>query len=205
MSEAIYERLSPVYDVVYGATLQPGRRRAMARLSPGRGESIREIGVGTGLTAAAYPPWCRVVAIDVSWHMIERARARLARHPVDSVTLCRMDAAHLAFPEASFDAIYAPYVINVVPDPVRVAKEMLRVCRPGGRLVLLNHFDRRDRPSRALDRFVGLLASLTSGVNWDLDLQTFLHETGLAPRSLETVNLLSVSSVIVCHKPASPP
>ena len=196
----IYGRFAPVYDVVYGALLQPGRRRAMTRLSPGRGESILEIGVGSGLSAGAYPPWCRVVAIDVSATMMERARARLARQAVRHVVLCRMDAAHLAFPDASFDAIYAPYVINVVSDPVRVAREMLRVCRPGGRLVLLNHFDRHDRPQGAVDRFVGRVAARMSGVNWDLDLRTFLHDTGLTPWSLEPVNLLSVSSVMVCYK-----
>jgi phosphatidylethanolamine/phosphatidyl-N-methylethanolamine N-methyltransferase len=67
--EAVYERLAPIYDLIYGITLAPGRRHAMGRLAPGPGELILEIGVGTGLSAVRYPLGCRVVAIDLSAHM----------------------------------------------------------------------------------------------------------------------------------------
>ena len=200
VAEALYGRLAPIYDVVYSLMLQPGRRRAMQRLSPRPGERILEIGVGSGLSALAYPPWCRVVAIDLSDQMIQRARARLARRLVGHVTLCRMDAMQLAFPTASFDAVYAPYVVNVVPDPARAAREMLRVCRPGGRLVLLNHFKQGDR-TRPMDRVVGGLAARLTGVNWGLDLETFLLDSGLTIGSIEAVNVPRVSSVMVCARP----
>jgi phosphatidylethanolamine/phosphatidyl-N-methylethanolamine N-methyltransferase len=171
----------------------------MARLAPGRGESILEIGVGTGLSAVGYPSNCRVFAIDLSSHMIERARARFARRGVRHVTLCRMDAARLAFADARFDAIYAPYLINVVPDPVKVAREMLRVCRPAGRIVMLNHFEPANGTSHPMDRFLGSLASRT-GVNWHVDLRSFLRDAGLTARSVERVNVARVSSVVVCYK-----
>jgi phosphatidylethanolamine/phosphatidyl-N-methylethanolamine N-methyltransferase len=163
----------------------------MTRLAPSWGESILEIGVGTGLSAVQYPRGCRVVAIDVSAHMLERAQTRLRRRGVRHVTLCRMDGAHLAFPDAQFDAVYAPYVMNVVADPATVAREMLRVCRPSGRLVLLNHFDRAD---------IGRLAS-RAGVNWHVDLHALLRTVGLTALSVEGVNLPRVSSVVVCRKP----
>jgi phosphatidylethanolamine/phosphatidyl-N-methylethanolamine N-methyltransferase len=203
--DAIYEKLAPLYDVIYGAALEPGRRRAMVRLSPIGGESILEVGVGTAHGARGYPPTCQVTAVDLSAHMLARAKRRLQRWDLRHVTLCRMDATRLAFPDATFDAVYAPYVVNVVHDPALAAREMLRVCRPGGRLVLLNHF-RRDGHNRAADRMVGVLAQRVSGVNWGLDLATFLRETGLRPRCLESANLLGVSSIIVCYKPdATPP
>src|SRR5215510_8291245 len=75
--EVIYQRLAPVYDLIYGVTLAPGRRHALTRLAPGHGESILEIGVGTGLSAVEYPRDCRVVAIDLSAAMLERAKVRL--------------------------------------------------------------------------------------------------------------------------------
>jgi phosphatidylethanolamine/phosphatidyl-N-methylethanolamine N-methyltransferase len=171
----------------------------MARLAPGPGESILEIGVGTGLSAVQYPSTCRVAAIDLSPHMIEKARARFARRGVEHVALCRMDAARLAFLDGRFDAIYAPYVMNIVPDPVRVAREMLRVCRPGGRIVLLNHFDHGGRASRPVDRFLGRLASRI-GMNWHVDLRSFLANAGLTAESIELVNVPRVSSVVVCYK-----
>ena len=193
----VYHRLAPVYDLIYGVTLAPGRRHAMARLAPGSGESILEIGVGTGLSAVKYPSSCRVFAIDLSSNMLERARARFARHGV-RIALCRMDAARLAFADGQFDAIYAPYLINVVPDPVKVAREMLRVCRPAGRIVLLNHFDQAGT-RHPIDRFLGGLASRV-GVNWHVDLRSFLKDAGLTARSIERVNVPRVSSVVVCYK-----
>ena len=196
--EAVYERLAPIYDLVYGVTLAPGRRRALARLAPAAGESILEIGVGTGLSAVDYPMGCRVAAIDLSAPMLARAQSRFDRRGVQHVMLCRMDAARLAFPDAQFDAVYAPYVMNVVPDPVGVAREMLRVCRPAGRIVLLNHFGRAGSADSPVGRVIGRVAA-GMGMNWHVDLGSFLKDAGLTARSVEHVNLPRVSSVVVCH------
>src|SRR5262249_34621876 len=99
------------------------------------------------------------------------------------------------------DVVYAPYLINVVPDPRAVAREMIRVCRPGGRLVFLNHFRDRSRTVGALDRAVGHLARSVTGVSWDLELNTFLEQNGLAAVSVERVNVPRVSSVVICRRP----
>ena len=171
----------------------------MTRLAPAPGESILEIGVGTGLSALQYPRDCRVVGIDLSVHMIHKARARFARKAVEHVSLCRMDGARLGFRDGQFDAIYAPYVMNVVPDPIAVAREMVRVCRPAGRIVLLNHFDDGNGTSRPVHGFLGRLVSRI-GVNWHVDLQSFLERAGLIAESVELVNVPRVSSVVVCYK-----
>jgi phosphatidylethanolamine/phosphatidyl-N-methylethanolamine N-methyltransferase len=76
---------------------------------------------------------------------------------------------------------------------------MIRVCRPGGRLVLLNHFVAGDRSRRLIDRLAGAVATSASGARWDLRLDSFLDESGLTAVSVETVNL-DVSSVVVCRK-----
>jgi phosphatidylethanolamine/phosphatidyl-N-methylethanolamine N-methyltransferase len=196
----LYQRLAPLYDVVYGTLLQPGRRRALTRLSPQAGERILEVGVGTGFALRDYPAGSRIVAIDMSQAMLARARARQRRHRLDHVHLCRMDGEALAFPDGCFDAVYAPYVVNVVADPVRLTREMLRVCRPGGRLVFLNHFDRLDGTSTAPNRLIGKLARLLSGVNWNLGFPEFLRDTGLEPVSIELVNAARVSSVVMCRR-----
>ncbi len=197
--QGLYRRLAPVYDLMYGIALQHGRRRAMIRLAPATGEQVLEVGVGTGLSAVDYPRACHVTAIDLSTAMIERAHRRFVRRGVRHVDLCRMDAAHLAFPDACFDAVYAAYVMNVVPDPIQVAREMLRVCRPGGRLVLLNHF-REANGGHPMNRWLGRVACRATGVNWDLDLAVFLRQTGLTAVSVDRVNLPRVSSVVVCRR-----
>lgn len=195
----VYTRLAPLYDVIYGVSLRQGRRRAMERLSPRPGERILEVGVGTGQGATLYPSHCHVTAIDFSGPMLGRARRRLAQKNIEHVSLCRMDAGHLAFKDHEFDAVYAPYVINVVTDPVRVAREMLRVCKPFGRVVLLNHFASATHNPAAL-RFIGHLAKRATAVNWELDLDSFLDNAGLAASSIEAVNF-GISSVVVCRKP----
>jgi phosphatidylethanolamine/phosphatidyl-N-methylethanolamine N-methyltransferase len=193
-----YRRLAPVYDIVYGIGLEHGRRCAMRRLAPRAGERILEIGVGTGLSARDYPERCRVTAIDLSEQMLARARTRLARRGASHVSLCRMDAAALACPDAYFDAVYAAYVLNVVPDPVRAVGEMLRVCRGGGRIVLLNHFASSGRANAAA-RLGWQVAARIGGINWQLELAGFLGAAGLTPASVDKVNL-GISSVVVCHK-----
>ena len=195
----LYDWLAPVYDLIYGVTLDHGRRLSMARLAPHPRETILEIGVGTGLSAVKYPAGCRAIAIHVSSAMISRARARLRRRRIEHVALCRTDAAQLAFPDSTFDAVYAPYVMNVVPDPVRVAREMVRVCRPSGRLVIVNRFGRHE-PSL----LGGVMDRLTPrvGFRWRLDLATLLRESNLIARSIEPANVPRFATVVVCGKRA---
>jgi phosphatidylethanolamine/phosphatidyl-N-methylethanolamine N-methyltransferase len=112
-----------------------------------------------------------------------------------------MDAARLALRADQFDAVYAAYVINVVPDPAGVVRELMRVCRSGGRIVLLNHFAAEQPRHGVLDRALGWMATRAGGVNWRLDLGRVLRDTGLRPTLIEPVNLARVSSVVVCRKP----
>ena len=96
------------------------------------GDRILEVGVGTGINLALYPRDCAVTGIDLSDSMLEKAHERVAEKAMRNVSLLEMDAARLTFPDDSFDIVYAPYLISVVPDPVQVAREMRRVCRRAG-------------------------------------------------------------------------
>ena len=198
--ERVYAMLSPVYDVVFGPTLQAGRRAAMARMGIRRGDEILEVGVGTGLTTTLYPPTCRVVGVDLSTSMLDKARQRVARAGLRHVRLLEMDAAHLTFADDTFDIVFAPYLVSVVPDPVAVAREMQRVCRPGGKIVILNHFRSANPILARLEQAVSPY-TVHIGFKADLDLASCLGRAGLRPVSIEKVNVPRIWSLVTCTKP----
>lgn len=129
-----YNRTALFYDWMDRMILKEWRRRVWQEA---RGR-VLEVGVGTGANFPFYPPGCRVTAIDFSPGMLARARQKLhlAGAPVD---LKEMDVQHLEFGDATFDTVVATCVFCTVPDPVQGLKEVRRVCRPDGKIVLLEH------------------------------------------------------------------
>jgi phosphatidylethanolamine/phosphatidyl-N-methylethanolamine N-methyltransferase len=195
----VYENLASVYDFTFGPALHPGRVDAIRRMGIRPGDRVLEVGVGTGINAALYPRDCSVTGIDLSASMLEKARERIARKGLRHVRVMEMDAANLKFADDSFDIVYAPYVISVVPDPVSVAREMRRVCRPGGRIVILNHFRSKSRIGAWLERLISPFTRYL-GFKSDLDLQAFLVQAELKPISIEKVNVPRIWSLVTCIK-----
>src|SRR5579862_2419481 len=196
---AVYEKISSVYDFTFGPTLHLARVHAIQRMGIRPGDRVLEVGVGTGINAALYPRDCAVTGVDLSASMLEKARARVARKGVRNVRLLEMDAANLKFADDSFDIVYAPYVISVVPDPVAVAREMHRVCRPGGRIIILNHFRSASRLGAWLERIIAPF-TLYLGFKSDVDLPGFLCQAELRPVSIEKVNVPRIWSLVTCVK-----
>jgi phosphatidylethanolamine/phosphatidyl-N-methylethanolamine N-methyltransferase len=163
------------------------------------GDRVLEVGAGTGINVPLYPRDCHVTAIDLSAPMLERARRRLSRQGLAHVDLLEQDAARMTFPNDSFDSVYAPYVMSVVVDPIRVAREMLRVCRPGGRIVILNHFRSTNPVLSRLERVVSPL-TVHIGFRLDLALAELLRRADLWPVSVEKVNFPPMWSLVTCIK-----
>jgi phosphatidylethanolamine/phosphatidyl-N-methylethanolamine N-methyltransferase len=163
-TEAAYSRWAPIYDLIFDLPFHPGRYAAAkaANAAAGPNSEMLVVGVGTGLELGLLIKTARVTGIDLSAPMLKVARERVARLDLHQVkALLRMDAAALDFEAGSFDVALAPYVMSVVPDPRRVLDEIWRVLRPGGEIVIVNHFSTnsglRARVEAAMEASAGWL------------------------------------------------
>jgi len=188
--EKVYRRYAKRYDFYFGALFQPGRKAVINRMRCRPGERILEVGVGTGLSLPLYPSGVQVTGIDISEAMLARARARAARDRLEQVVaLLRMDAEHMDFRDDSFDKVVAMYVVSVVPSPAQLVAEMRRVCRPGGELYIVNHFQHANPLVAGIEHLLAPLSRLL-GFHTDFPLENFLRETGLEVSERIPVNVL---------------
>lgn len=191
---AAYRRLSKQYDRFFGRVFEPGRRLAVDKMDCRPGERVLEVGVGTGLSLPHYPEGVHVTGIDVSPHMLERARNRLDGR-ADDVDLALMDAQNLEYADDSFDKVVAMYVASVVPDPRRMVAEMKRVCRPGGEFFIVNHFSRDRGAIAVLERLISPVSRFV-GFRTSFPLEAFLAESELDVIETVPVNLFGYWTLI---------
>jgi len=138
-ARARYDRIARIYDLIEstieGRQFSPWRRQLWAEV---QGPSVLEVGVGTGKNLPYYPKGIQVTAVDFSPRMLERARRRAEREGI-RVDLRLMDAQHLELPDDSFDSVVATFVFCSVPDPIQGLRELRRVSKSEGRVLLLEH------------------------------------------------------------------
>jgi phosphatidylethanolamine/phosphatidyl-N-methylethanolamine N-methyltransferase len=158
-----YARWAPIYDLVFGAVFDRGRKASIAAAER-IGGRILEVGVGTGLSLPDYSWSNRLIGVDLSAPMLRKAQARAHEHRLTNVDgLAVMDAQHLGFQDGVFDVVVAQYVITAVPDPEATLNEFARVLKPGGEIVLVNHLGAEAGLRAASER---LFAPLARRLGW---------------------------------------
>jgi phosphatidylethanolamine/phosphatidyl-N-methylethanolamine N-methyltransferase len=153
-----YARWAPVYDLVFGAVFDAGRKASIAAAER-LGGRILDVGIGTGISLTDYAPTQRIGGVDYSEPMLRKAHERVLAQGLTHVeALAVMDAQHLGFRDAFFDAVVAQYVITAVPDPVAALDEFARVTKPGGEIILVNHLGAEAGPRRLFEQSFAPLA-----------------------------------------------
>ncbi len=194
-----YARWAPVYDAIFDLPLAFGRRAAINQANQLQGD-ILEVGVGTGLSLPAYGRHLTITGIDLSTEMLARARDRIARKGLNNIKgLHAMDAGKMALPDASFDGAVVMYVMTVVPDPAAVLAELERIVRPGGTVIIVNHFKRDSGFRAALEQFIARWSKL---LGWDpvFPKARILQNTRMTLVSDRQVPPLGLFSVLVFRR-----
>ncbi len=196
----IYSTFSNLYDVIFTRVFFPRIRDVLRSLNIPAGATVLEVGVGTGLSVEAYPRHCHVTAVDLAPEMLEQARRKCQELGISHIDLQVGDAQNLRFEDDSFDYVTSFHVISVVPDAGRMLAEMVRICRPGGTIVLINHFR---SPRRWIARVVDRVDPITRHLGWrtTLGLDGLFRQSGLDIVERYKTSSRSLFTVVVARKP----
>ena len=192
----LYSDLAPLYDKTFAKFFYARERTVIQDLNIPKGAEILEVGVGTGASFPAYPRDCHVVGIDQAPLMLAQAREKIAKNGWRHLEVAEMDALNLTFADNAFDYVMAFHVVTVVPDPIRMMTEMRRVCRPGGTIVIVNHFTTESRLWGPITRS---LDPITRRLGWSthLKLKPFLQDTGFTGCRAYRFSRFSLYTVVV--------
>ena len=195
----LYSEFAPLYDRIFGKIFYNRLERVIEDLDIPPGAQVLEVGAGTGTSFPAYPTHCNITGVDLAPDMLARARQKIANNGWRHLKVIEMNALDLKFPDNSFDYVMAFHVVTVVPDPVRMIAEAKRVCKPSGKIVIVNHFTSAVPVLGALTR---AMDPLTRWLGWrtDLQLKPFIETTGLIIEKVYKINKTSLYTVVLARK-----
>jgi ubiquinone/menaquinone biosynthesis C-methylase UbiE len=164
-----YDRLAPWFDSLEGFLEGLIFRRFRKKLwTQAQGQHLLEVGVGTGKNFKFYPADTNITAIDFSSNMLQQAERKRARKQL-AIDLTLMDVQSLCYADNSFDTVVASFVFCSVPKPRKGLKELYRVLKPGGQLLLLEHVLSSNKVMAALMNLLNPLVVRLLGANINRD------------------------------------
>jgi len=194
-----YHNLVPAYQAVWPAVARRGIAANLTALDIPVGTKILEVGVGTGMSLESYPHHANVLGVDLSESMLAEAQIAIEKNGWDHIDVRPMNAEELELDDESFDLVTSFHTISVVSRPEQMMREMVRVCKPGGRILIINHF-RSENPLIA--RVVDSAGGITRRLGWRTDLQVnaLLSELPIEVESCHKNSPLSLFRVLVANR-----
>jgi len=174
----IYDFHSAFYDMTFGRLVRRRIAKAISHMRIGAEDLVLDLGIGTGVSLNYYPRLGRIVGIDLSAGMLQKARQKISQRQLDHAAVLQADALRLPFADDTFDHVFISHVISVVSDPYRLVQEAQRVAKPGARMVIVNHFQSTNRFVAMVEKW---LCPLCTKLGWrsDLALQDLVRRTGV--------------------------
>ncbi|MGH9820271.1 MAG: class I SAM-dependent methyltransferase [Pyrinomonadaceae bacterium] len=196
----IYGEFAPLYDKIFGKIFYTRLEKVIEDLDIPPGAKVLEVGAGTGTSFPAYPTHCEVTGIDLAPDMLARARKKIKENGWTHLNVMEMNALALEFAENTFDYVMAFHVVTVVPDPIQMISEAKRVCKPGGKIVIVNHFT-TDVP--VLGSVTEALDPITRWLGWrtNLRLKPFIQAADLKVDRAYKLSKTSLYTVVLGTKP----
>lgn len=191
-----YDRWSRFYDRTFAPMTERRIRCAVGQMGLRPGDRVLDIGVGTGTSLGLFPDDVSIVGMDLSAGMLRRARRKCRGGALDHVHLVQGDALMPPFAEGAFDHIFLTHVVSVVRDPVGLMDRASRLVRPGGRVVMVNHFESTRRAVAAFEKALNPLC-LRLGWRTDVKLADVVNRGGLRLVRCFKMNPLDVWQIVV--------
>ena len=192
----VYDLWSKVYDRSFGLLVARRQARAVEQMRLRPGDRVLDLGVGTGMTLGLYPRDVTVMGMDLSAGMLSRAADKCQDEQLDHCRLVRGDALLPPFAPASFDHVMISHTISVVSDPAGLLNWATRLLKPGGQIILLNHFQSAQPVVATIEK---VLNPLVMKLGWrsDLSLEAALRGTQLNVEYCFKTNLIDLWRIVV--------
>ncbi|HHF7375815.1 phospholipid N-methyltransferase PmtA [Legionella bozemanae] len=197
----VYNIYASFYNFLFGSIFNPGRSLCTEIVNKGakQNATVLEIGIGTGLSLPLYRGDLQITGIDISEKMLEKAEEQVVKNKLEErVQLKVMDAAHLEFPDNSFDFIVAMYVASVVPDVHAFLQELTRVAKPTAQIIFVNHFASEQPVIRFFEKTFARINELV-GFKSDFSVHSILDYKALKLLDSRKTNLFGYWKLLHCR------